>query len=81
MAEFPSVLGDGSETPHPLHGVEHTIETSGRPVFAKARRLDPDKMRMAESEFRSLEQLGIVRRSDSPWSSPLHMVAKTDGTW
>jgi hypothetical protein len=81
LAEFPSVLGDGSDTPRPLHGVEHTIETSGRPVFAKARRLDPDKLRTAESEFRSLEQLGIVRRSDSPWSSPLHMVAKTDGTW
>ena len=24
---------------------------------------------------------GIVRRSDSPWSSPLHMVPKPDGPW
>ena len=28
-----------------------------------------------------MEQLGIVRRSDSPWASPLHVVPKADGTW
>src|SRR5450830_1451924 len=81
LSEFPSVIGDGSTTPKPLHGVQHTKETTGRPVFAKSRRLDPDKLRSAESEFRTLEGLGIVRRSDSPWASPLHMVAKPDGSW
>ncbi len=49
--------------------------------FAKARRLDPDKLKIAEAEFRSLEAAGIVRRSNSPWSSPLHMVPKADGSW
>ena len=28
-----------------------------------------------------MEQMGIVRRSDSPWSSPLHVVPKSDGGW
>ncbi|CAL9696568.1 unnamed protein product [Knipowitschia caucasica] len=28
-----------------------------------------------------MERLGIVRRSDSPWASPLHMVPKSDGGW
>src|SRR5450830_406897 len=60
LSEFPSVIGNGSATPRPLHGVQHTIETTGRPVFAKSRRLDPDKLRSAESEFRTLEGLGIV---------------------
>jgi hypothetical protein len=36
---------------------------------------------VTESEFRKLEQAGIVRRSNSPWSSPLHMVPKPDGSW
>jgi transposase InsO family protein len=81
LAQFPSIIGDGSDTPRPLHGVSHTVETIGRPIFAKSRRLDPEKLRSAETEFRDLERLGIVRRSDSPWSSPLHMVPKHDGTW
>jgi hypothetical protein len=50
-------------------------------VFAKARRLDPAKYQQAREEFRKLEQGGIIRRSDSAWSSPLHMVLKSDGTW
>jgi hypothetical protein len=47
LAEFPSVVGDGSDTPRPLHGIQHTVETKGRPLFAKSRRLDPDKLRTA----------------------------------
>jgi hypothetical protein len=81
LAEFPSVVGDGSDTPRPLHGVQHTVETKGRPLFAKSRRLDPDKLRTAEKEFRALEKAGIVRRSNSGWSSPLHMVPKPDGSF
>ena len=50
-------------------------------MFAKARRLDPDKLRTAKEEFRKLELAGIIRRSDSPWASPLHMVQKSVGSW
>ncbi len=28
-----------------------------------------------------IEAVGIIRRSDSPWSSPLHMVHKRTGHW
>ncbi len=81
LAKFPAVVGDGSGTPKRTHGVTHSIETSGHPVFAKARRLDLKKFRVAESELRKLEQAGIVRQSNSPWSSSLHMVPKSDGSW
>ena len=81
LSAFPSIVGDGSGTPRPRHGVRHAVETSGRPVFAKARRLDPEKHKIAEKEFRALEASGIVRRSNSPWASPLHMVPKSDGSW
>ena len=57
------------------------METKGRPLFAKSQRLDPDKLRTAEKEFRALEKAGIVRRSNSGWSSPLHMVPKPDGSF
>jgi hypothetical protein len=50
-------------------------------VASKFRRLDPEKFSAAQAEFKQLEAEGIVRRSTSPWSSPLHMVKKSDGSW
>jgi hypothetical protein len=79
LASFPAIVGDGKGKPSSKHKIRHNIETTGRPVFA--RRLDPDKLRKAEAEFRELEAAGIIRRSDSPWSSPLHMIRKKDGSW
>ncbi|KAI5714485.1 hypothetical protein M8J77_000564 [Diaphorina citri] len=61
--------------------VFHHIETTGPPCFAKARRLPPDKLRVAKSEFQFMVQKGICRPSKSPWASPLHMVPKKSGDW
>jgi hypothetical protein len=49
-------------------------------VFARPWRLDPEKHRIPEEEFLAMEK-GIIRRSNSPWASPLHLVPKTDGSW
>jgi hypothetical protein len=81
LAAFPNVISNSTTRPQPCHGVEHVVETMGQPVFAKAQRLDPDKLRTAEAKFKSLEAAGIVCRSDSPWSLPLHIVPKKDGSW
>lgn len=71
---------------HPLNSptkssVEHRIITTGQPVFARPRRLSPEKLTAAKAEFDSLMKLGICRPSSSNWASPLHMVRKPDGTW
>jgi hypothetical protein len=79
--EFPQLLQPSSAAPQPTHGVVHHILINGRPVFAKARRLEPAKRRIAEEEFAALEKAGIVSRSTSPWASPLHMVPKKDCSW
>jgi hypothetical protein len=50
-------------------------------VFARPRRLDPEKHRIAEEEFLALEKAGIIRHSISPWASPLHLVPKKDRSW
>ena len=81
MADYPGVVNSSQRLPVPHHQVEHVIETTcGHPVQARYRRLDPDKLAAAKAEFQSMEQQGIIRRSKSHWSSPLHMVKKKDGT-
>ena len=65
----------------PKHGVVHHIETRGPPVHAHARRLPPDKLAAAKAEFAAMEAMGVIRRSNSPWASPLHVVPKSDGSW
>jgi hypothetical protein len=55
LAKYPSIIRSELLTPTPTHGVEHVINTGGnRPVLAKARRLAPDKLRIAEAEFKKL---------------------------
>ena len=63
------------------HQVRHHIQTNGPPVHARARRLDGKKLAAARAEFRCMEDMGIIRRSNSPWASPLHVVPKPDGSW
>ena len=81
LVDFADVLNADGRLPPSTHGVEHHIVTSGRPVTAKFRRLDNVKLAAAKAEFQQLEKEGIVRRSNSDWASPLHMVQKSDGSW
>ena len=65
LAEFPSVVNPSKQLPTPSHTVEHHIETTGRPVAAKYRRLDSERLAAAKKEFAELEKQGIIRRSSS----------------
>ena len=81
--EFPSVFSTSlarRPTQHPTHGIQHHIKTSGPPVFAKFRRLSPEKLAAAKQCFKELEDMGICQKASSPWSSPLHIVTKKDGS-
>jgi hypothetical protein len=59
----------------------HHIKTTGPQISSRFRRLDREKLAAKKKKFDWLERDGIVRRSDSPWSSPLHMEEKLDGSW
>ena len=81
LQQFPELLTPRFDSTVNKHDVEHHIITHGPPVHARARRLHEEKLAAAKAEFFKMEQIGIIRRSDSPWSSPLHVVPKSDGQW
>jgi hypothetical protein len=70
LRRFPAVLNETKQLPEVIHQVEHHIETDGRPVAAKYRRLDPKKLAADKREFADLERQGIIRHSNSQWSPP-----------
>ena len=61
------------------HGITHKIVTKGHPVFAPPWRLAPDKLVTVKREFDDMIKLGVIKPSDSEWSSALHMVPKKNG--
>jgi len=63
------------------HNITHQIITTGNPVVSKVRKLSTEKMLAAKQEFDFLIREGICRPSNSPWSSPLHLVKRKDGRW
>ena len=66
----------------PCQGVPHNLlPNSGPPIYAKPWRMDPEKLAAAKAKFFAMEKAGIIRRSSSPWSSPLHTVKKKDEGW
>ena len=81
LAEFPKITTPQFSKPHPAHGVEHFIPTDSPPVHSRVRRLSPEKIALAKSEFHKMLEMGIIRRSSSPLASPLHLVLKASGGW
>ncbi|XP_064482901.1 uncharacterized protein LOC135395737 [Ornithodoros turicata] len=81
LREFPSLTQPPNWSRPVAHDVVHHICTTGPPVFARPRRLAPEKLKIARIEFEHMLVIGVARPSSSDWSSPLHMVPKKTGYW
>ena len=78
--DFPSLTNTNSGDTPIKHTVTHRIKTAGAPMYARPRRLAPERLRVAKHEFEHMLQKGIIRPPDSNWCSQLHMVpTKSDG--
>ncbi|GBM04010.1 Transposon Ty3-I Gag-Pol polyprotein [Araneus ventricosus] len=76
LKEFPSITKLPNSNQPVKHTTVHHIVTKGPPVVAKPRKLAPDRLKIAKSEFRNMMHLGHLRPSKSNYASPLHMVPK-----
>lgn len=81
LSEFPEVTKIAQEIIVQSRGVYHHIHTSGPPAAQRARRLAPDKLKIAKQQFEHMRKLGLCRPSSSPWATPILMKLKKDGTW
>ena len=81
LSQFPELTRPTTKGEPVKHGITHKIVTKGHPVFARPRRLAPDKLVTAKREFDDMIKLGVIEPSDSEWSSALHMVPKKNGDW
>ncbi|XP_059488604.1 uncharacterized protein LOC132204244 isoform X2 [Neocloeon triangulifer] len=83
LKDFPDLCCTSSKRKPAKHTTTHRIVvTPGAPVFARFRRLPPDKLKAAAVEIQKLIDNGDARRSKSPWASPATLVPKkTPGTW
>ncbi len=55
-----------------------TIECS--PIYTPPYRKSQKEQEIAQQEIDTLEKLGFVEKSNSPWNSPLLVIPKKDGT-
>ena len=82
LEEFPDLTKPNGSHREVRHNTTHLIRTtSGPPVACRPRRLDPDRLAVAKTEFNAMLQDGTARRAEGPWSSALHLVPKKDSGW
>lgn len=79
LADYPGTIRITAMKLNTKHSVEHVIETSGQPIYARARPLPPHRYAEVKREFENMMQQGLCRPSKSPWASPLHVVPKKNG--
>ena len=61
--------------------VKHAIITNGLPVREPIRRIPNALQETVKLEVEKMLKDGVIRESNSPWSSPIVMIKKKDGSW
>ena len=59
----------------------HHIETRGEPFKEAPQRLGAKQREILTKEVQNMINVGVIRKSSSPWASRLLVVKKPDGSW
>ncbi|XP_018359737.1 PREDICTED: uncharacterized protein LOC108758981 [Trachymyrmex cornetzi] len=82
LAKYPGLTNISGQQREVKHETQHFIKTTpGPPEACRPRRLAPDRLRAAKTDFDLMLKEGIIQPSKSPWLAPLHLVPKKDQTW
>jgi len=82
LTQYPGITRPAAASQRKEKQTVHFITTTtGQPEASRPRRLAPDKLKAAKTEFSQLMREGVIRPSKSPWASPLHMVSKGGNAW
>jgi hypothetical protein len=82
LAEFPQVFTVPSALP-PKHTCDHAIPlvNGATPVNIRAYRYPPSLKDEIECQVNTMLEQGLIQPSKSPFSSPVLLVRKKDGSW
>ena len=83
-SSYPKIFDehDGETLVKSSFTIQHCITTnSAQPLYCKPRRLSPEKLLAAKAQVKEMVKTGVWRPSNSPWSSPLNLVQKSNGSW
>lgn len=71
-----------SDKPGRTSLVAHDINTEpGKRVRLKPYRIPETRRQAVREEVKMMLEMGVIEESHSPWSSPIVLVPKPDGTW
>ena len=76
LSNYPDLTRPPNSLKPPKHDIVHQIVTHGYPCSARSRPLAPEKLAIVKEEIDFLLESGIISRSESQYSSRLHMVPK-----
>ena len=61
--------------------LEHSIDTQGhQPIYQRPYRIPETQCKVVDVHVKDMANRGIIRPSKSPWSSPIVLVGKKDGS-
>ena len=81
LMDYSDVFSSGTYDIGKTGMIKHHIHTGDAvPVRQPPRRKPPDQREEIERQVKGLLSEGLITRSNSPWSSPIVLVGKKDGT-
>ena len=81
ICKYSDIFTDSEGTPGRVSIVEHVIDTGdAEPIKQRAYRIPMTQRRVVAEQVEKLKRLDLIGDSCSPWSSPVVLVRKKDGS-